>query len=83
MGSKDGLFKGGTLVTGTDNIKVYGSFQDSLKAPIHRWFQYPAGYSYKMVESKISHYGLDDTSWIADPFVGSGTTSLTAKNQRR
>jgi len=22
-----------------------GTFKDSLRAPIHRWFKYPAGYS--------------------------------------
>ena len=57
----------------------YGSFQDSLKAPVHRWFTYPAGYSYKLVEAKISENHLGRQSYIADPFVGTGTTSLTAK----
>ena len=57
----------------------YGSFQDSLKAPIHRWFTYPAGYSYKLVEAKIKENNLSGESYIADPFVGTGTTSLTAK----
>ena len=57
----------------------YGSFQDSLKAPIHRWFTYPAGYSYKLVEAKIRESGLGGQSFIADPFVGTGTTSLAAK----
>jgi hypothetical protein len=26
-----------------------GTFQDNLRAPIHRWFKYPAGFSYKLV----------------------------------
>ncbi len=57
----------------------YGSFKDSLKAPIHRWFTYPAGYSYKLVESSFNRYGIDVGDWVADPFLGTGTTSLTAK----
>lgn len=57
----------------------YGSFQDSLKAPVHRWFTYPAGYSYKLVEAKIRESNLSNQSCIADPFVGTGTTSLAAK----
>ena len=57
----------------------YGSFQDSRRAPVHRWFTYPAGYSYRLVESKIREYGLNGQHWIADPFVGSGTTSVVAK----
>lgn len=57
----------------------YGSFQDSLKAPVHRWFAYPAGYSYKLVKAKIAENALTPQDWIADPFLGSGTTSLAAK----
>ena len=57
----------------------YGSFQDSLKAPIHRWFTYPAGYSYKLVEAKIKENGLTSYDIVADPFLGTGTTSLAAK----
>ena len=57
----------------------YGSFQDSLKAPVHRWFTYPAGYSYKLVQAKIAENALTAQHWIADPFLGSGTTSLAAK----
>ena len=57
----------------------YGSFKDSLRAPIHRWFTYPAGYSYKFVESEIRECDLDKRHWIMDPFVGTGTTSVAAK----
>ena len=57
----------------------YGSFKDSLRAPIHRWFTYPAGYSYKFVESEIRECELDRRHWIMDPFVGTGTTSVAAK----
>jgi len=56
-----------------------GTFQDSLRAPIHRWFKYPAGFSYKLVEALIEEYRLDETHWILDPFVGCGTTAVTAK----
>lgn len=62
-----------------DRRHSYGSFQDSRRAPVHRWFTYPAGYSYRLVESKIREYGLNGRHWIADPFVGSGTTSVVAK----
>ena len=58
-----------------------GTFQDSLRAPIHRWFKYPAGFSYKLVEALIEDYELNADSWVLDPFVGSGTTSVVAKQQ--
>ena len=67
------------MVVEADKLSTYGSFQDSLRVPIHRWFQYPAGYSYRLVESKIREYGLDERHWVADPFLGTGTTSLSAK----
>ena len=57
----------------------YGSFRDSLRAPIHRWFTYPAGYSHKFVEAKINEFGLTRGSTLADPFLGTGTTSVAAK----
>ena len=57
----------------------YGSFKDCLKAPIHRWFAYPAGYSHKLVESAFERYGVTGGDLVADPFLGTGTTSVTAK----
>ena len=66
-------------VSAASRLKNYGSFKDSLRAPIHRWFTYPAGYSYKLVESKIHEYALAENHTIMDPFVGTGTTSVAAK----
>ncbi|MBI4727664.1 hypothetical protein HY768_10690 [candidate division TA06 bacterium] len=63
-------------------IADYGTFKDSLKAPIHRWFKYPAGYSYRLVDAKIKQYKLTEQHWLFDPFVGSGTTSIEAKRNR-
>ena len=57
----------------------YGTFKDSLQAPIHRWFTYPAGYSYKLVEAKIGEHGIRPGQRVGDPFVGTGTTCLAAK----
>jgi DNA modification methylase len=56
-----------------------GTFQDSLRAPIHRWFKYPAGYSYKLIDVLIEDYQLNGDSWLLDPFAGCGTTSVQAK----
>lgn len=58
----------------------YGTFKDSRKAPIHRWFAYPAGYSHLLVEAKIRSERLEaGSATVADPFVGCGTTSLAAR----
>lgn len=57
----------------------YGTFKDNLQSPIHRWFTYPAGYSYRLIEKKIADHSLGQGHRIGDPFVGAGTTCLTAK----
>jgi len=62
-----------------ENNTDYGTFKDSLRAPIHRWFKYPAGYSYRLVEAKIRQYQLNNNHLVLDPFVGSGTTSVECK----
>lgn len=58
-----------------------GTFKDSLRAPIHRWFKYPAGYSYKLVEEAFRFYGIGKGDWVYDPFSGSGTTLVCAKQR--
>jgi DNA modification methylase len=60
-------------------ISEWGTFKDSLRAPIHRWFTYPAGFSHKAVEHSIERYGITQGQTIYDPFMGSGTTNLVAK----
>ncbi|MCZ7673446.1 MAG: site-specific DNA-methyltransferase [Chloroflexi bacterium] len=59
----------------------WGTFKDSLRAPIHRWFTYPAGFSYKAVEYSLNKYQISPGQTIYDPFMGSGTTNLVAKTR--
>ncbi len=61
------------------NDSEWGTFKDSLRAPVHRWFTYPAGFSYKAVEFSIKRYAINKNDTIYDPFMGSGTTNLVAK----
>lgn len=62
-------------------IAEWGTFRDSLKAPIHGWFTYPAGFSFKAVEHSLNQEGLlKGKSVVYDPFMGSGTTNLVAKS---
>jgi len=57
----------------------FGTFADSKNAPIHRWFQYPAGFSYKAVETVLRYYHINKGMSVYDPFVGTGTTCVTCK----
>lgn len=63
------------------NRSEFGTFKDSLRAPIHRWFTYPAGFSYKGVEEGFHLYGIRPGMTVYDPFAGTGTTNLVAKQQ--
>jgi len=63
------------------NGRELGTFKDSLRAPIHRWFRYPAGYSYKFVEAVFDTFEIKPGDWAYDPFSGSGTTLITAKQR--
>ena len=60
-------------------VSEWGTFKDSLKAPVHRWFTYPAGFSYKAVAHSIERCEIIAGHTIYDPFMGSGTTNLVAK----
>ncbi len=62
-------------------ISRLGTFQDNLRVPVHRWFKYPAGFSYRLVEMLIDEFRLTQSHWILDPFVGSGTVSIVAKQK--
>jgi DNA modification methylase len=69
---------------GEQNTKTFdradwGTFKDSLRAPIHRWFTYPAGFSYKAVEEAFRLYNIGPEKTVYDPFAGTGTTNLVAK----
>lgn len=58
-----------------------GTFQESLRAPVHRWFTYPAGFSYRAVEEAFRSYNITPGMRIYDPFAGTGTTNVVAKQQ--
>lgn len=61
------------------NGKDLGTFKDSMRAPVHRWFRYPAGYSYKFVHLSFDLFNVRQGDWVYDPFSGSGTTLVCAK----
>lgn len=68
----------------TDNYYVgrdLGTFRDSLRAPIHRWFRYPAGYSFKFVLESFELFNVSPGNWVYDPFSGTGTTLICAKQR--
>jgi len=65
--------------TKSAEVQEWGAFKDSLRAPIHNWFTYPAGFSYKAVEASLKAHNISADQVVYDPFMGTGTTNLTAK----
>ena len=61
------------------NDGEWGTFRDSLRAPVHRWFTYPAGFSYKAVCHSLKKHQIRPEMRVYDPFAGTGTTNLAAK----
>ena len=45
---------------------------------IHRWYNYLEEFPYSLIEEKIREYNLMKGSLVVDPFVGSGTTLVSA-----
>ncbi len=52
------------------------TFVPNKNLPVHRWFYYKEGFSRDLVQMLIDSFR---PSSVLDPFVGSGTTVLTAK----
>ena len=46
--------------------------------PIHRWFNFTAGFSPEFVKSCIHEAGLEETDVLIDPFAGLSTALVQA-----
>lgn len=79
------LFSHNTPIDNTNNPtysgRELGTFKDSMKAPVFRWFRYPAGYSYKFVFESFDLFHIKTGDWVYDPFSGTGTTLLAARQK--
>ena len=63
-----------------ESYKHLVNFSNVANKQIHRWFYYQEGYSPELVTKLFEHLGVADTiKFIFDPFAGSGTTLLVAK----
>lgn len=63
-------------------IETYqGKASSAEKAPIHNWFYFVLGYSPKFPEYIFARENINSSHLIADPFMGTGTTLVYAKEQ--
>lgn len=57
-----------------------GTARDNMSSPIHNWYRFTAGFSYKFVDEIIDDsHGLIDH--IYEPFAGCGTTLVAAQKR--
>ena len=53
--------------------------RDAQKKAVHRWYLFPHSFTDDLVHALIDEWSLDGRDKILDPFAGSGTTLLAAK----
>ena len=63
------------------DLSEMGTFRESKSAPIHRWFQYPAGFSFRAVEYVVGLNHISRQHRVYDPFTGTGTTEVVCKGR--
>lgn len=55
-----------------------GSAKDNFHSPVHNWYKFTAGFSYKFVEA-ILEEGKPSQSVVFEPFAGCGTTLVSSQ----
>ncbi|HYK93651.1 MAG TPA: DNA methyltransferase [Thermoplasmata archaeon] len=55
------------------------TFSSNESLPVHRWWPYVQGYSAEFVQDLLHRAGLPRGATVLDPFAGSGTTLVAAR----
>lgn len=60
-----------------------GSAKDNQRSPVHNWYKFTAGFSYRFVEEIIDKENLKQIAdaEIFDPFAGCGTTLVSSQKE--
>lgn len=56
-----------------------GSAKDNIKSPIHNWYKFTAGFSYKFVDAILETEPSE--SVVYEPFAGCGTTLVSSQKK--
>jgi DNA modification methylase len=59
-----------------------GTAKDNLKSPVHSWYKFTAGFSYKLIDTLVESNELNTESVIFEPFAGCGTTLVQAQKKQ-
>ena len=59
-----------------------GTAKDNTNSPVHNWYKFTAGFSYKLINELHRSNIINNSSCIYEPFAGCGTTLVeTQKHQ--
>jgi len=64
-------------ISNRESLSHYVNFQTASDNPIQRWFPYREGFSFRLVQSFIKEFNVNQT--VFDPFCGSGSTLLASR----
>ncbi len=55
--------------------------QTARAQPVHRWYLFPHSFTGDLVHALVDEWGLSNHDRILDPFVGAGTTLVSARER--
>jgi DNA modification methylase len=58
-----------------------GSAKDNFYSPVHNWYKFTAGFSYKFVESILDEEKKRKKPVVFEPFAGCGTTLVSSQKK--
>lgn len=59
-----------------------GSAKDNFKSPVHNWYKFTAGFSYKFVDSILENEKRSIQPVVFEPFAGCGTTLVSSQKNK-
>jgi DNA modification methylase len=58
-----------------------GSAKDNFYSPVHNWYKFTAGFSYKFVDSILDEEMRNKKPVVFEPFAGCGTTLVSSQKK--
>jgi DNA modification methylase len=58
-----------------------GSAKDNFYSPVHNWYKFTAGFSYKFVDSILNDEVKSKNPIVFEPFAGCGTTLVSSQKK--
>lgn len=74
--------RGGSVIERREQWRNWVTPKPLRATAIHRWYAFPHSFTGELVNALVDEWQMGIDDHIADPFVGAGTTVLTAKGRR-